>query len=100
MVKITLKYGIYEKSAFGFCSYALAYATVFQDMSEGYYFGKYALALTTNKNIPEVYAMLYGGVNIWKEPIQAILPQLKDAHRVGKEVRNLIPECICLAAQC
>ena len=85
MVKITLKYGLHEKSAFAFSSYALAYATVFRDMAEGYRLGKYALAMTSNsKTIPEVYSMMYGAVNIWKEPIQAILPELLNAYKIRK----------------
>jgi len=91
MIKITLKYGIHEKSAFGFVTYALAYATVFKNMSEGYKLGKYALALTAKKNfisrnIPEVYSMVYGGVNIWKEPIQAVLPEIMNGYTIGMEV--------------
>jgi len=89
IVSITLQYGMHEKSAFGFCSFALSYATVFKDMSKGYKLGKYALAITTSKNIPEVYLMLYGGVNIWKEPVQAILPELTHAYKIGMEAGNI-----------
>ena len=100
MIKITLKYGIHEKSAFGFVTYALAYATVFKNMSEGYKLGKYALALTAKKNfisrnIPEVYSMLYGAVHIWKEPIQAVLPEIMSAYKMGMEVSMISFKKLC-----
>lgn len=74
--------------AFGLASYALSYATAFKDISEGYRMGKYALAITTDKNRPEVYCTMYGMVCIWKEPMQAILPELMNAYRVGMEVQS------------
>ena len=90
IVKITLQHGMHEKSAFGFACFALAYATVFKDnISQAYKLGKYALAITTNKNMPEVYCTVYGMVCVWKEPMQAILPELKHAYKVGMEVRDL-----------
>lgn len=88
MAEITLQCGIHEQSALGFCGFALAYATVFQNVSEGYRLGKYALAVTTDKNKPAVYLTLYGMINIWKEPMQAVLPSLRDAHRIGLKVRH------------
>lgn len=88
MVNITLQFGMHEKSAFGFSSFAMAYATAFKDMSQGYRLGKYALAITTDRNTPEVYTMLYGALNVWKEPIQAVLPQLMNAYKIGTEVRE------------
>jgi len=82
MTKITLQYGIHENSALGFCGLALAYTIVFKDVSEGYKLGKYALAITTNKNIPAVH-MTLGMISIWKEPIQALLPELLNAYNMG-----------------
>ena len=88
MAKMTLQYGIHEDSALGFCSLALAYATVFQNVSAGYKLGKYALAITTNKNIPAVYCTLMGMISIWKEPVQAILPELMNAYKIGLKVKD------------
>lgn len=79
---------MHENSALGFCGLALAYATVFQNMSEGYKLGKYALAMTNPKNIPAVYCLMLGMISIWKEPIQAILPDLLYAHKIGLKVRD------------
>ena len=75
-------------------------------MSQGYKLGKYALAVTSTKNMPEVYCMLYGALNVWKEPIQAILPELLNAYKVGMEVRDFIMQvwlatyhmCNCLSS--
>ncbi|KAL7548735.1 hypothetical protein ACHAWF_012024, partial [Thalassiosira exigua] len=88
MVKITIQHGLHEKSAWGFCFYALAFATVFKDNSEAYRLGKYALAVTNNKNMVMVYYGLYGVINIWKEPLQAILPELLKAYQVGMEDKS------------
>eukprot|EP00581_Thalassiosira_minuscula_P013482 CAMPEP_0183720266 /NCGR_PEP_ID=MMETSP0737-20130205/12933_1 /TAXON_ID=385413 /ORGANISM="Thalassiosira miniscula, Strain CCMP1093" /LENGTH=124 /DNA_ID=CAMNT_0025950107 /DNA_START=260 /DNA_END=631 /DNA_ORIENTATION=+ len=90
---MTLQYGIHENSALGLCSLALAYATVFQDMSTGYKLGKYALAITTSKNTPAVYLTLLGMVSVWKEPIQAVLPQLTHAYKTALK-HGLISEAL------
>ena len=89
MTRLTLRYGIHENSALGFCGLALAYATVFQDVSEGYKLGKYALAITNNRNMPAVYLTSLGMISIWKEPVQAILPDLLRAHKEGLKVKCL-----------
>lgn len=51
--------------------------------------GKYALAITTNKNMPEVYRFIYGVLNIWKEPMQAALPELMLSYKMGMKVSVL-----------
>ena len=98
IVKITLQHGMHEKSAFGFACFALAYATVFKDnISQAYKLGKYALAITTNKNMPEVYCTVYGMVCVWKEPMQAILPELKHAYKVGMESQVRKPVLVAIS---
>lgn len=87
MVKLSLQYGMHERTAFAFCTFAMAVSAVFNDISEGYRLGKYAQACTTKKNMPEVHLHLYGCINIWKEPLQATLPELLKANKVGEEVR-------------
>ena len=72
MSNITLQYGMHANSALGFCGLALAYQTVFQDVSEGYRIGKYSLAITNNKNITSVYLTMYGMIGIWKMPMVRI----------------------------
>ena len=90
---------MHEKSALGFCGLASAYANVFKDVSEGYRLGKYALAaIISKKSIPEVYAMLFGVLHVWKEPLQAILPQLIDGYKIGMEVRKLFVLSTCMTS--
>lgn len=45
ITNLTLRYGIHRHSAIGFSGLALAYATVFHDMSEGYKLGKSSLVV-------------------------------------------------------
>lgn len=86
MATNTLQYGLHQNSALGICSLALAYATVFRDMSVGYKLGKYALSITSNKNMPDVYMTHFGMISVWKEPIQAVLPDLLKAYNTGLKV--------------
>lgn len=83
MVKLTLNYGMHESSACGLTFYAMSFLTAFEDISEGYRFGKFAMACCTKRNMPSCYFALYGGVNIWKEPLQSCLPELLRAHKEG-----------------
>ena len=64
----------------------MAYIFVFKDISEGYRLGRYALAVTNKTNMPEVYCIMYGTIAVWKEPLQAILPEHLNSCKVGMEV--------------
>lgn len=48
---------------------------------------EYALAITNDKNIVDVHFILYGMINIWKEPMQACLPELMKGYTVGMEIQ-------------
>ena len=83
MVRLTLEWGMHENSGFGIGNFAMSFSTAFRDIAEGYMIGKYVQACTTRLTMPQCYWILYGGIKIWKEPMQAILPELLKAYTAG-----------------
>ncbi len=72
----------------GFASAALSFVTVFGDFSEGLALAKMSLSLLEIHNnvlLPDVYALVYGTVMIWKNPMQSVLPHLLDGYRVAQK---------------
>ena len=69
----------------GLVSVAISLVTVFSNFSEGYSIAKTSLSIAGSDKRVLCYIMVsaFGMINIWKEPIQAILPQLKDAYNMS-----------------
>ena len=65
-------------------------AVILDDYDEGYKFGKVALAMLQESNdetmLPRVYMIVYGLVNIFVDPLQAGLEQLKYGYEIGLSV--------------
>ena len=63
-------------------SVGLGFVTVFGDFSEGYTMAKTSLSISSSDKrvLNSVMVTAYGMINIWKEPIQATLPQLKGTY--------------------
>ena len=88
----------------GFASTALSFVTVFSDFSLGYSLAKISVTLVGSdsrllptKAITDTINCACGMVNIWKEPIQAILPQLKDAYSISFKygmIDNALPSAM------
>ena len=75
-----MAHGLSEYSAVGLGFMALTFALL-QDFSEGYRLGKLARSLNkSSKVIPklQVDVTVLSVVNVWKEPIQSVLPPLLD----------------------
>eukprot|EP00985_Skeletonema_marinoi_P025868 scaffold19435_cov73-Skeletonema_marinoi.AAC.3 len=85
MVRITLQYGRAKTSCVGLASLALSLVTVFSDFSEGYSMVKTSMSIagSDKRVLCYIKTTAYGMINIWKEPIQAILPQLKDVYNMS-----------------
>ena len=62
-------------------SVAISLVTVFGNFSDGYSMLKTSMSIagSDKRVLCTIMVTGYGLINIWKEPIQAILPQLKDA---------------------
>ena len=69
----------------GLVSVAISLVTVFSNFSEGYSIAKTCLSIAGSDKRVLCYIMVsaFGMINIWKEPVQAILPQLKDAYSLS-----------------
>jgi hypothetical protein len=69
----------------GLASLALSLVTVFSDFSEGYSIAKTSMNIagSDKRVLCYILTIMYGMINIWKEPIQAILPQLKDVYNMS-----------------
>eukprot|EP00984_Skeletonema_dohrnii_P030979 scaffold22928_cov157-Skeletonema_dohrnii-CCMP3373.AAC.1 len=85
MVRISLKYGWTKTSCVGLASLALSLVTVFSDFSEGYSLAKISMSVagSDKRVLCSIMTITYGMINIWKEPIQAILPQMKDVYNMS-----------------
>eukprot|EP00984_Skeletonema_dohrnii_P001497 scaffold481_cov102-Skeletonema_dohrnii-CCMP3373.AAC.2 len=85
MVRITLQYGRTKTSCVGLASLALSLVTAFSNFSEGYSMGKTSMILagSDKRLLCSSMHLVYALVNIWKEPIQAILPQLKGIYNMS-----------------
>ena len=87
MVKMTLEFGLHEYSSVGIAGMALSYYTVFADVDTAYKLGKVAVNVVMSQGqvcFPEVSSIVHGMVNIWREPLQAILPPLLESYKVAK----------------
>ena len=72
----------------GFASTALGFVTVFTDFSGGLALAKMSLSLLdihNNRLLPDVYALAYGTVMMWSNPMQSVLPHLLDAYRIAQK---------------
>merc|ERR1712194_62560 len=96
-VRLTMKYGLSEYSAVGLGCMALSFASVLQNLSEGYKLGKCARSLNKSpKVIPEARVELYviSMVNVWKEPFQCVLPPLLDSHKMAMRAGDISTACL------
>ncbi|KAK1736831.1 putative AAA ATPase [Skeletonema marinoi] len=85
MVRISVQFGWTKTSCVGLASLALSLVTVFSDFSEGYSLAKTSISIagSDKRVLCSIMTITYGMINIWKEPIQAILPQLKDVYNMS-----------------
>eukprot|EP00984_Skeletonema_dohrnii_P003487 scaffold1177_cov117-Skeletonema_dohrnii-CCMP3373.AAC.3 len=85
MVRISVQFGWTKTSCVGLASLALSLVTVFSDFSEGYSLAKTSMSVagSDKRVLCSIMTITYGMINIWKEPIQAILPQLKDVYNMS-----------------
>jgi len=80
---------------------ALSFASVLQNLSEGYQLGKLARSLNRLPKLkPEAQVELYvlAMVNIWKEPIQSLLPPLLDSHEMAMRDGDISTACSVAAS--
>lgn len=86
MVRTTLEHGVCEQSCGAFASLAVILNRV-SGTPRSAKFGKLALALTERLNarrvMPNVYAMVYGCLFIFFEPLQAVTDKLREGYEVG-----------------
>ncbi|MBT8298140.1 MAG: hypothetical protein KJO52_07380, partial [Maribacter sp.] len=104
MVKLSLRYGITEISAFGFATYGLLMCGVLGDMPEGYRFGQIGLALLekfeAKKWLSQIYTPIYALINHWSEHIHESLEPFLYSYRVGFETGAIEYACINVNIYC
>mmetsp|Transcript_11010 Transcript_11010/g.16564 ORF Transcript_11010/g.16564 Transcript_11010/m.16564 type:complete len:384 (-) Transcript_11010:313-1464(-) len=85
MVRISVQFGWTKTSCVGLASLALSLVTVFSNFSEGYSMGKTSMILagSDKRLLCSIMYRVYALINIWKEPIQAILPHLKEIYNTS-----------------
>ena len=88
-ISICLDSGTTKESVLLFASLG-SVACMLDDYEQGYKFGKVALAMLRESNdktvLPRVYMIVYGLINIYVDPLQAGLEQLKHGYEIGLSV--------------
>jgi len=84
MVQLSSQYGYCSESAFGFLGYGQAQISVFEDVDEGYRWGKIALSLLESLGgkgyLPKMRCLFNSYVSLWKEPFHATSNVLLHTH--------------------
>merc|ERR1712194_553103 len=99
MVRLTLSHGLNLYSSTGIAVLGYAHTMVLRNYTEGYKLGK--LAVTLNKSpklVGEISLVVANGVCAFKEPIQALLPQILDNYRIA--VKSGTVSCACANSMC
>ncbi|GJD15258.1 serine/threonine kinase with two-component sensor domain [Rivularia sp. IAM M-261] len=101
-VKLSLKYGNTNLSAFAYSWYALILSGVLQDIESGYQFAKLALELLEKFGAKEIRCrtlfMVYCFVYHWHEPLGDTIAPLRTAYTIGLESGDLEYACWSLAS--
>jgi predicted ATPase/signal transduction histidine kinase len=104
MVRLSLKYGVTEISAFGFATYGLLMCGVLGDMSTGYRFGQIGLALLdrfeAKKWLSQIYTPIYALINHWSEHVHKSLEPFLYSYKVGFETGAIEYACINVNIYC
>jgi PAS domain S-box-containing protein len=86
---LSIKYGHYICSLFGYVGYGGVLCGVFQEIESGYKFGKLALNLVKRLNAVESKAQVFevfgGHVMFWKEHLRGTQPILSEGYQSGVE---------------
>ncbi len=98
MVRLSLKYGVTEISAFGFATYGLLMCGVLGDMSGGYRFGQIGLTLLdrfeAKRWLSQIYTPIYALINHWSEHVHKSLEPFLYSYKVGFETGAIEYACI------
>ncbi|MFK7952580.1 MAG: AAA family ATPase [Ekhidna sp.] len=104
MVRLSLKYGVTEISAFGFATYGLLMCGVLGDMSGGYRFGQIGLALLdrfeAKRWLSQIYTPIYALINHWSEHVHKSLEPFLYSYKVGFETGAIEYACINVNIYC
>ncbi|KAL7541825.1 hypothetical protein ACHAXR_011258 [Thalassiosira sp. AJA248-18] len=89
LIQMSLEYGLCEASSFAFAMYGtmLVHGTM-KDLEGGYLYGNLAIKLLNvldgaGRFKSRVYTMVYGLINIWRDPFQASLDNLLEGYSAG-----------------
>ncbi|MEO1254764.1 MAG: hypothetical protein AAFY41_07760, partial [Bacteroidota bacterium] len=98
MVRLSLKFGVTEISAFGFATYGLLMCGVLGDMPGGYRFGQIGLALLdrfgAKQWLSQIYTPIYALINHWSEHVHKSLEPFLYSYKVGFETGAIEYACI------
>jgi histidine kinase len=104
MVRLSLKYGVTEISAFGFATYGLLMCGVLGDMKSGYQYGQIGLALLdrfeAKRWLSQIYTPIYALINHWSEHVHKSLDPFLYSYKVGFETGAIEYACINVNIYC
>ena len=95
MIQLSLDYGLCDVSAFAFAMFGSTLVRdTTKDLEAGYFYGTLSLKLldvlgASRRFKARVFAMVYGTINIWRDPLQASLDNLLEGYDAGCSVGDL-----------
>lgn len=92
-IKLSLKYGNSEESAYLYSIYGLICCGSLKDIDTGYEFGNLALNLLSKQNIKflesKIVLSINMGIRFWKEHLKNTLSSLKENHQLAMQIGDL-----------
>ncbi len=103
-ILLSAKYGYAKQSPYSYASYGIIACGILGEFDAGYQFGELAFNLLEKINEKELktkVAMLnYCFIKHWKEPIDELLPKLKETYKKGLDSGDFEYGCYCIVYYC
>ncbi len=103
-IKLSLKYGNIDESAYAYACYGLILCGIVGDIETGHQFGQLALKILAQFNNPKLKSrtvmVVNNNVRLWKEPLLETIPPLLSAYESGLESGDLEYAGLCAYNYC
>ncbi len=94
MVRLSLRHGNVEESAYGYVTHAITVGPVRGDYQAAYEFGRLALRVNERFNDSrrraKIHQQFHAHVALWREPMHACVPYAREACRSGLEAGDFL----------
>ncbi len=94
MVRLSLRHGNVEESAYGYVTHAITVGPVRGEYQAGYEFGKLALRVNErfhdSRRRAKIYQQFHAHVALWRQPMDTCIPYAREAYRSGLEAGDFL----------